>query len=305
MKPHSRASRKSRPGLVAALALLTGTAHALEPSDLAPAGDFANLETHRLYFDCRGEGSPRVLFDYGIAGAAVEWQEIQRSLATDTTVCVYDRAGYGWSDPGPSPRTAAQAAAEIAALAAAEGWREPLLLVGHSFGGFDVRYFAARNPAAVAGLVLLDSSLPGLDLSSVPAGTAAGVAHPLAGPALDEEPGTDGFAIARYLNSRRKAVFTQMDELANFAHSGAEVVGAGALPDVPVVVVTRDPARGLPDPAGEAKWQHGQRQLAAGIRRAEWWPAAGSGHEIHRDRPDLVVAAVRRVLVRLRAGPAS
>jgi pimeloyl-ACP methyl ester carboxylesterase len=305
MKPHSRATRKSCPALLAALALPAGTVHALEPSDLAPVGEFANLETHRLYFDCRGEGSPRVLFDYGIAGAAVEWQEIQRSLATDTTVCVYDRAGYGWSDPGPSPRTATQAAAEIAALAAAEGWQEPLLLVGHSFGGFDVRLFAARNPAAVAGLVLLDSSLPGLDLSSAPAAGATGVMHPLAGPALDEEPGTDGFAIARYLNSRRKAVFTQMDELANFARSGDEVTGAGALPDIPVVVVTRDPARGLPDPAGEARWQRGQRELAAGLQHAEWWTAAGSGHEIHRDRPDVVVAAVRRVLVRLRGEPAS
>jgi len=305
MKPHSRASRKPCAGLVASFALLAGGAHALEPSDLAPPGEFANLETHRLYFDCRGEGSPRVLFDYGIAGAAVEWQDIQRALATETTVCVYDRAGYGWSDPGPSPRTAAQAAAEIAALAEAAGWREPLLLVGHSFGGFDVRYFAARHPAAVAGMVLLDSSLPGLDLSSVPAETAAGVVHPLAGPALDEEPGTDGFAIARYLNSRRKAVFTQMDELANFARSGDEVAGAGALPDVPAVVVTRDPSRGLPDPGGEARWQRGQRELAAGIRGAEWWTATGSGHEIHRDRPDLVVAAVRRVLARLRGAPAS
>jgi len=305
MKPHSSASRKSRSCLVATLALLAGAVQALEPSDLAPPGEFANLETHRLYFDCHGEGSPRVLFDYGIAGAAVEWQDIQRELATDTTVCVYDRAGYGWSDPGPSPRTAAQAAAEIAALAEAAGWREPLLLVGHSFGGFDVRYFAARHPAAVAGLVLLDSSLPGLDLSSAPAEAAAGVVHPLAVPALDEEPGTDGFAIARYLNSRRKAVFTQMDELANFARSGDELAGAGPLPDVPAVVVSRDPARGLPDPVAEAKWQSGQRALAAGISRAEWWTAARSGHEIHRDRPDLVVAAVRRVLARLRAGPAS
>lgn len=285
--------------------LLWGAAQALEPSDLAPPGGFANLETHRLYFDCRGTGSPRVLFDYGIAGAAAEWQDIQRALAADTTVCVYDRAGYGWSDPGPSPRTAAQAAAEIDALAVAAGWHGPLLLVGHSFGGFDVRFFAARRPGAVAGLVLLDSSLPGLQLSSGPAAAVTGAAHPFAGAALDEKPGNDGFAVARYLNSRRKAVFTQMDELANFSRSADEVAAAGALPDVPAVVVTRDPAHGLPDSAGEAQWQRGQRELAAAIRRAEWWTATGSGHEIHRDRPDLVIAAVRRVLARVRAAPAS
>jgi pimeloyl-ACP methyl ester carboxylesterase len=300
MKPQSRPYRKPS-ALLAATLWMAGTAVALEPADLAPPGSFVSLGTHRLYFDCRGQGSPRVLIDYGIAGAAVEWTGIQRELAADTTVCVYDRAGYGWSDPGPSPRTASRAAAEIEALAEAAGWREPLLLVGHSFGGFDVRYYAARRPEGVAGLVLLDSSVPGLSPVAAPGAQNAGIINPLA---VGELPtgADDHFAVARYLNSRRKAVFAQMDELANFTRSADEVAAAGELPVIPAVVVSRDPAHGLADGARESEWQRAQRKLADRLSGAEWWRAEGSGHDIHRERPDLVVAAVRRVLARVRGG---
>jgi pimeloyl-ACP methyl ester carboxylesterase len=299
MKPQTPRVRKPLALVLLACSWIADSP-ALDPDAFVPPGSFASLGTHRLYFDCKGTGAPRVLIDYGIAGAAIEWGRIQQALARETTVCVYDRAGYGWSDPGPSPRTAGQAATELAALAEAAGWREPLLLVGHSFGGFDVRTFAARHPTAVAGLVLLDSSLPGLTLSGAPAAAIAGARHPLDTAALSGEPDRDEFAIARYLNSRRKAVFTQMDELGNFGRSGDETAAAGALPAVPLVVVTRDPARGLPDAAAEAQWQRGQELLARLVPDGEWWTAARSGHEIHRDRPDVVIDAVRRVLERLR-----
>lgn len=298
MKPQSRRLGKLRQlaGLV-----LTGwatVASALDPTALVPPGRFVSLETHRLYVDCRGSGSPRVLIDYGIAGAAVEWGEVQRALAAETTICVYDRAGYGWSDPGPSPRTAAQAASEIEQLAHALDWRGPLVLVGHSFGGFDVRQFAATRPTAVAGLVLLESSLPDEALGHASPADYAG-AHPIATDHFETAPADEAFEIARYLNSRRKAIFTQMDELGNFARSAEEVRGAGALPAVPLLVVSRDAAQGLPDAAAEARWQQGQQALAALVPGGEWWTAARSGHEIHRDRPDVVIAAVRRVLARV------
>lgn len=302
MKPQSRTPRKLTCALICAAGLAAPGVHALDPAAFAPPGSFVSLDTHRLYYDCKGKGAPRVLIDYGIAGAAIEWGKVQQALARNTTVCVYDRAGYGWSDPGPSPRTAAQAASEIAALASAAGWQGPLLLVGHSFGGLDIRTYAAQHPDAVAGMVLLDSSVPGLTLSGVPAASFTGARHPLATAALDEVPDRDEFSIARYLNSRRKAVFTQMDELGHFTRSGEETAAAGALPAVPLVVVTRDPARGLPDADAEARWQQAQQGLATLVAGGEWWTADGSGHEIHRDRPDLVVAAVRRVLTRVRHG---
>ncbi len=300
MKPQSRCPRKLLGAFAVAVGAWAHGALALDPAAFAPPGSFVSLETHRLYYDCKGSGLPRVLIDYGIAGAAIEWGKVQQALAADTTVCVYDRAGYGWSDPGPSPRTAAQAASEIAALAKAAGWQGPLLLVGHSFGGLDVRTYAAQHPDAVAGLVLLDSSVPGFTLSGVPAASFVGARNPVVTAALDDVPDRDEFSIARYLNSRRKAVFTQMDELGHFTQSGEETAAAGALPLVPLVVVTRDPSHGLPDAAGEARWQRAQQALSTLIAGGEWWTADNSGHEIHRDRPDMVVAAVRRVLVRLR-----
>lgn len=302
MKPQTSSRRKAGV-LVSCLALGSALdATALDAAALIPPGHFVNLDTHRLYVDCRGQGSPRVLIDYGVAGAAVEWSGVQRDLAGDTTVCTYDRAGYGWSDAGPSPRTAAQAAAEIARLVAIEGWQEPLVLVGHSFGGFDVRYAAATRAVDVAGLVLLESSLAEAGIGRAAPDARGGSRHPLEVARFEVEPAGEDFAVARYLNSRRKAVFTQMDELGHFAQSAAQVTAAGALPAVPLLVVSRDPLQGLADTGAEARWQAGQRDLAASTGLGEWWTASASGHEIHRDRPDLVVAAVRHVLSRIRNG---
>jgi hypothetical protein len=92
MKPQLRRACKSLAALLLACGW-AGPAPALDPNAFVPPGSFVSLGTHRLYFDCKGAGAPRVLIDYGIAGAAIEWGRIQQALAADTTVCVYDRAG--------------------------------------------------------------------------------------------------------------------------------------------------------------------------------------------------------------------
>jgi pimeloyl-ACP methyl ester carboxylesterase len=87
------------------------------------------------------------------------WAEIQRYLAQHTTVVLYDRAGLGWSDPGPWP-TGKQMVDDLHALLGAAGIPAPYVLVGHSVGGLLVRLYARRYPEQVAGLVLVDSSHP-------------------------------------------------------------------------------------------------------------------------------------------------
>lgn len=72
-----------------------------------------------------------------------------------TQVCSYDRAGYGWSDVGPSPRTSSQISSDLHLLLQKAGVQTALVLVGHSLGGLYVRYYAARYPAEVAGMVPL------------------------------------------------------------------------------------------------------------------------------------------------------
>lgn len=286
--------------IFAALLLGCPNLQAFDQSVLIPHGHYADLDTHRLYYECMGEGRPVVLIDYGIAGSAVAWRKLQAELAKGTTVCAYDRAGYGWSDPGPSPRTAGQAVEEMQALIEAAGWKGPFVLIGHSFGGFDTRLFAARHPEEVAGLVWLDSSHPEEALQANPQARQGPVTNPIAQTAIHDGDIDDEQAAGAYLNTRRKAIFTQMDELSNFKTSARQVLDAGKIPDVPLVVVARDRAHGQPE-ADAMRWQERQRELARLSSRGEFWTAPGSGHEIHRDRPDVVAKAVRRVVEQVRA----
>jgi pimeloyl-ACP methyl ester carboxylesterase len=91
-----------------------------------------------------------------LGSPGLEWTRIQRELVPDTAVVPYDRAGLGWSDPGPWPRSAARIADKLHQLLEAGGVRPPYLLVGHSLGGLVVRLYAARHPGTVAGMVLVD-----------------------------------------------------------------------------------------------------------------------------------------------------
>jgi len=90
----------------------------------------------------------------------MSWSLVQPALARITRVCSYDRAGFGWSDAGPFPRTAGRIADELRRLLARAAVEPPFVLVGHSFGGLVVRVFTARHPRDVAGLVLVDPAHP-------------------------------------------------------------------------------------------------------------------------------------------------
>jgi pimeloyl-ACP methyl ester carboxylesterase len=116
----------------------------------------------KLNIDCSGDrsgpGRPTVILDSGMSVPAVGWIKVQPEVAKFTRVCSYDRAGYGWSDPGLEPRTSLQIAKELKALLDAAGEHGPYVLVGHSFGGFNVRVFTRQYPSDVAGIVLVDAS---------------------------------------------------------------------------------------------------------------------------------------------------
>jgi pimeloyl-ACP methyl ester carboxylesterase len=94
--------------------------------------------------------------DAGLGDSSLVWAGVQRQLTDKTRVCSYDRAGIGWSDPGPRPRTYQQAARELQAMLAKAGKEGPYVLVGHSAGANTVRLFASTFPEEVAGLVLIE-----------------------------------------------------------------------------------------------------------------------------------------------------
>ena len=129
-----------------------GDALYAHPGQLVPAGDGARLS---LY--CLGTGSPTVVFDSGWGDWAPAWAVVQPRIAQFTRACSYDRAGTGFSEPGPLPRTSERIATELHGALHAAGIPGPYVLVGSAFGGDHVRAFADLYMEEVAGLVLVDA----------------------------------------------------------------------------------------------------------------------------------------------------
>lgn len=114
----------------------------------------------RLYLSCTGSGTPVVVLVPGAGEPSSIWGWIAPDVARDTRVCVYDRAGRGWSDPAPEQQDGIAVATDLNALLTDAHEAPPYVLVGHSFGGLYVRAFAARYSTQTAGVVLLDATVP-------------------------------------------------------------------------------------------------------------------------------------------------
>jgi pimeloyl-ACP methyl ester carboxylesterase len=115
----------------------------------------------RLNLYCTGSGSPAVVFDSGWEDWAPVWAIVQPRVAQWTRACSYDRAGTGFSDPGPMPRTSVRIADELHSALHNAGIEGPYVLVGHAFGGDNVRTFAVRYMSDVAGMVLVEADVGG------------------------------------------------------------------------------------------------------------------------------------------------
>jgi pimeloyl-ACP methyl ester carboxylesterase len=131
-----------------------------------PPGRLIDVGGHRLHVVCQGSGSPLVLLESGIAASSLSWAVVQPEIARFTRVCAYDRAGLAWSDPASCPRNFEQIVDELAAVLAGVAADERYVLVGHSFGSFVVRTYAARHPERVLGLVLVDPPTEWLTMSA-------------------------------------------------------------------------------------------------------------------------------------------
>ena len=126
--------------------------------EVAMRGQLVDVGPYRLHLDCTGSGGPTVVLEPGAGGSAASMGLIAPAVARDSRVCVYDRAGRGWSDPAGSPPDGAQVATDLHTLLDRAQVPGPYVLAGHSFGGLYVRTFAAKYPEEVAGLVLVDST---------------------------------------------------------------------------------------------------------------------------------------------------
>ena len=123
-------------------------------------GKLIDIGGYRLHLYCFGQkinGKSIVILEGGIGAPSLMWSLVQSDVAKQTRVCSYDRAGYGWSDPSPTPRTANQIVRELHDLLQQAGEAPPYILAGHSFGGIVIRVYAAEYPADVSGMILADA----------------------------------------------------------------------------------------------------------------------------------------------------
>lgn len=288
-------------GLVAVAALCGSTYQWLatrkDLSSTPPPGRLVDIGGHRLHLWCMGAGRPAVILDTGLGGSSADWGFVQPGVARFTRVCSYDRAGMGYSDPGPSPRTARRIASELAQLVDRSGMSGPLVLVGASSGGLNVRAFLADHTNQVAGLVLVDASHEDQPheiprparfvplLSSVGLFRLLGISF---GPPPESLAATvQGYARAtKFRTAGHRAA---ADEIMHIRESASEIRSSRRKVTIPVAVVTG--VRG----ADEA-WRHLQRDLMTLSRRSCYIVAEQSGHVVAVDQPQAVVDAIRMIV---------
>jgi thioesterase domain-containing protein len=233
---------------------------------------------HQLYINCTGTGAPAVVLEAGLDSGSEAWSDFQPGVAGFTQVCSYDRAGLGRSEAGPKPRTSQNIVDDLHRLLSNAGVRGPYVMVGHSFGGMNVRLYAAQHPQEVAGVLLVDSL------------------HPDSLSRIREVLGEIAWGeIAGQTN--------QNDERVDLVQSSAQVGAAGNLGATPLVVLTAGrrvaaPFSTSPHIAArlEELWLELQDDLPGLSSNSTHIIARRSGHSIQSDEPQLVVDAIRQVV---------
>jgi pimeloyl-ACP methyl ester carboxylesterase len=293
-----------------------------EPEPALP-GALVDVGGHRLHLYCTGQGGPTVVLEAGAGDFSFDWSLVRPSLAKVTRVCSYDRAGYAWSEPGPTPRSVRQIVAELRVLLTNARIAPPYVLVGHSLGGLVVRVYAAEHPAQVAGLVLIEAThednpimlngkvlllrsmsrgrqIPPVKMEAPAKDSTPARPQPPPPPTLDPPydelpPDVQRVRIwamqAPSYAAARSSEFDYLPEEVAEIHA-QRVRGAGSLGDVPLIVLTRKDAP--PDHAAR------QADLLSLSRNSKQELAATRDHHVQLADPDAVVRAVNDVLAAVR-----
>lgn len=261
-----------RRGALAALLLLA------TPSASLAGGHRVDVGGFKLWIHCVGDGSPTAVLDAGAGDTSGTWDWVVPEVRKFTRVCVYDRAGLGKSDAGPDPRTSDRMVGELDNLLKRSGILPPYVLVGHSFGGLNMRLFASRFPDTVAGLVLVDSTPEDF---------------PAAAAALRSLAETQKLETARGL-----APAATRAEIEGMAESAESVRRAG-MTDAPVVVISAGRPEGTS--VFRETWASLQEKMATSFPHGRQVVAQESGHYVQYDQPEVVADAIRQLVERAHA----
>jgi pimeloyl-ACP methyl ester carboxylesterase len=311
-----------------------GTNVAQQPlsAEYPPPGRLIDVGGRRLHLHCTGRGTPTVVLVAGGGAFSIDWALVQPLLAGTTRVCSYDRAGLGWSDPGPAEETVEETIEDLHLLLRAAGETGRYILVGASIGGIYIRAYQHAFPNEVAGLVFANSShrvgmyvkgktdllwnLSEDELRSaypLPA-DAKGAAPTHEGEPFDRLP-PDVQTVRLWLDRRlwdkwdpaRTGPESMLSWRKEFLRELQESCSGSAHPlrDLPLLVLSSDSS------ASELARLHrldhpfcDRTDAGDGLEllssNSMYVIATGSGHEIHLYQPDVVVRGVERVVVALR-----
>jgi pimeloyl-ACP methyl ester carboxylesterase len=279
-----------------------------------PPGQLVDVGGYKMHISCMGAGAPTIVLNSGAGGFSAEWSLVQPELAKTTRVCAFDRAGLGWSEPGPQPRSPAHIVDELHVLLANAGIQGPLVLVAHSAGGKHARLYAQQYPEQVAGIVLVDARSEYVDDRQTPEQVEAeraeiasfhsqlatlsrlGVlrliwawgwpkALPVAAHLTPETRQLIGI-----LQARPQHMATSREET-EAARSNNDTLRGATLGDTPLVVLEAGRTmEQIPN------WRESQEYQAGLSTNSRLIIAQGSDHSIHWDRPAMVIDAVRAVI---------
>jgi pimeloyl-ACP methyl ester carboxylesterase len=275
-----------------------------------PPGQLIDVGGHRLHLNCTGSGSPTVVLEPGLGEVSPAMGWIAPVVARDTRVCVYDRAGRGWSDPADGPQDADRTTTDLHTLLDRAHIPGPYVLVGHSFGGLYILTFAATYPDQVAGMVLLDSTAPvpgpvpptkagsydlvGRVSALLPALAHLGAAH-LTGDSYDSLPPRSRDEARATVSTAHsvKSFINEFFEGSTATHQAASLVDFGSKP---LIVVTA--GRGH-----DASWLAAQDKLATLSTNSRHQTVADATHaSLVLDQTDAAAAsqAIRDVVAAVR-----
>lgn len=332
--PNKRGARKIIKSVLALLLILVITTPLLGAkvkADLIaqypPLGQMVDVDGYRLHINCQGIGSPTVIMESGLGEPSLNWALVQPQISTTTRVCVYDRAGLGWSDKSPKPRTADIMVDELHTLLKNANIEDPYIMVGHSTGGMLVRFYAHTYPTEVVGMVLVDSqheeqfsrlspaiqqniktlfaqSNQSLPLYRILINSGISVLVPAVAALADNpkfpSPARETFT-ALAISDPKMAEAQAAEQDAIF--DSLTVVRAAhitSLGNIPLVVLYRgvddDPTPGLTLEENKQRWLGLQTELATLSPQGKLVVADKSGHHIQLDQPNLVIDAIEQVL---------
>jgi pimeloyl-ACP methyl ester carboxylesterase len=290
--------------------IFESVAEAADAKAYPPPGEMVDVGGYRLHINCTGTGSPTVIIDAGLGDWSTGWGFVQPEVAKTTRVCTYDRAGWGWSDPGPLPRDAAQDAKELHTLLKNANIPGPYIMVGHSLGGLTVRVFVHDYASEVIGIVLIDSMTPQqfaqsptdiqprLNTQSRPFNPLVALGHlgivrllakPL-GILPDAPPNPEAYYA---LGVRPQNIQALMDDSQGMPAAGAQASAVKTFGDLPLIVLTAK----LNNIPGWQEWQTELLQLSSNNQQLF---AENSAHNIEFDEPDAAVKAILQMVEQVR-----